>query len=161
MTDDQMIELRTAVAECKAVGWSSIPIKGDTIIALLSDLEAAEADLARVTSPEYLAEAIAKVGMVDVEWKARAEAAEAKLDAVTRERDEWRTVAGYEAGDPEEAALVKRVLEAARRTEAAEARASRLTEALAWIATYEPEHVAAAEEKFGLTQQENSDANPQ
>lgn len=115
----------------------------------------------RVRDPDYLITRFEHAAKAIPSLLSDLEAAEAKLDAVTRERDEWRTVAGYEAGDPEEAALVKRVLEAARRTEAAEARASRLTEALAWIATYEPEHVAAAEEKFGLTQQENSDANPQ
>lgn len=41
----------------------------------------------RLTNPAYLEGAIRKVGMVDAEWEARAEAAEAQLTAL-RERAE-------------------------------------------------------------------------
>lgn len=49
----------------------------DMIIACRDRIEALEAELAKVTSTEYLTEAIQKVGMVDAEWQTRAEAAEA------------------------------------------------------------------------------------
>jgi hypothetical protein len=44
---------------------------------------------------------------------------EEAADKLRQERDEWKLVAGYEAGDPEDAAIVKRAIERASNAETA------------------------------------------
>jgi hypothetical protein len=53
-----------------------------------------ERQLAKATGPEYLAGALEKVGVVDAEWKARAEAAEARASSLAAELAEIKKEAG-------------------------------------------------------------------
>lgn len=54
------------------------------------------ADLAKATSPKYLATAIEKVGMVDAEWKERAARLAAENERLKREREASAMAAGQD-----------------------------------------------------------------
>lgn len=85
--------------------------------ALAAENERLKADLARVTSPEYLTGALEMIGVVDKEWQVRAEAAEAEIEQLRAD------VARLEFANNTINLAAKIIAE---RAEAAEARAASL-----------------------------------
>ena len=69
-----------------------------TILALLDRAEKAEAEVAKMTDPAYLTEAIKAVGMVDAEWQARAEKAEAEAREQTEALARWMIASSFATG---------------------------------------------------------------
>ena len=65
--------------DCGGVLCSDVMALLDALEAALSERDALQAQISKVTSPEYLAEALEKVGAVDAEWQARVTALEKAL----------------------------------------------------------------------------------
>lgn len=102
---DETAELRKIISDCASALPNGAFVSPDTSLGFMALLpseisaccarlkaesEALSAQLERVTDPAYLATALDRIGAVDADWKARAETAEAKVEELTKERDDFR-----------------------------------------------------------------------
>jgi hypothetical protein len=91
MSADLIARLRaTSYLRHRGLDYEPLPVPpsalaleaADALEAALSERDAVQAQIAKVTSPEYLAEALEKVGVVDAAWQARVTALEKALNTI-------------------------------------------------------------------------------